>query len=177
MITMADKIVKQLDKAGIKAAAIHGNKSQAARQRALKAFKEGKLRALIATDIAARGIDIQELSLVVNYDLPNVPETYVHRIGRTGRAEASGVAISFCNGEERPYLKDIQKLIKQDIPIHDENPYEDDLTEPPTPKQKQRQPRSNRRSNGGGNSNNRNSRRDGNKSQGGGRRTASRRSD
>ena len=173
----ADKIVKQLDKAGIKAAAIHGNKSQAARQRALKAFKEGKLRALIATDIAARGIDIQELSLVVNYDLPNVPETYVHRIGRTGRAEASGVAISFCNGEERPYLKDIQKLIKQDIPIHDENPYEDDLTEPPTPKQKQRQPRSNRRSNGGGNSNNRNSRRDGNKSQGGGRRTASRRSD
>jgi len=109
----ADKIVKKLDRANIRAAAIHGNKSQNARQRALGAFKDGKINVLIATDIAARGIDVSELELVINYDLPNVPETYVHRIGRTGRAAASGEAISFCMGDERPYLKDIQKLIKQ----------------------------------------------------------------
>lgn len=138
----SDKIVKTLLKADIKAAAIHGNKSQTARQKALSAFKDGQLRVLVATDIAARGIDIAELSLVVNYDLPNVPETYVHRIGRTGRADASGVAISFCNGEERPYLRDIQKLIGQTIRIEKNNPFEDDLTEPPSPKQGQRPPRS-----------------------------------
>lgn len=137
----SDKVVKTLLKADIKAAAIHGNKSQTARQKALKAFKDGELRVLVATDIAARGIDIAELSLVINYELPNVPETYVHRIGRTGRADASGVAISFCNGEERPYLRDIQKLIGQTIRIEKENPFEDDLTEPPSPKQGQRPPR------------------------------------
>ncbi|NBX39492.1 MAG: DEAD/DEAH box helicase [Flavobacteriia bacterium] len=107
----ADRVVKMLAKAKITAAAIHGNKSQNARQNALNGFKQQKIRVLVATDIAARGIDIDDLNLVVNYDLPNVPETYVHRIGRTGRAGANGQAISFCNQEERAYLKDIQKLI------------------------------------------------------------------
>ncbi|MFT4567862.1 MAG: ATP-dependent RNA helicase RhlE [Saprospiraceae bacterium] len=124
-----DKVVRLLDKANIKAAAIHGNKSQNARQRALGAFKDGDLHVLVATDIAARGIDVAELSLVINYDLPNVPETYVHRIGRTGRASASGEALSFCNGEERAYLKDIQKLIRQTIPVIEEHPFVDDGTE------------------------------------------------
>lgn len=129
----ADKIVKVLSKNDIKAAAIHGNKSQGARQRALGNFKNGELNILIATDIAARGIDVEELSLVVNYDLPNIPETYVHRIGRTGRASASGMAISFCNIEEKAYLKDIQKLINQSIPVVDEHPFLDDGTETASP--------------------------------------------
>lgn len=119
----ANKIVKQLDKSDIKSEAIHGNKSQAARQRALGDFKEGRTNVLIATDIAARGIDVEELGLVINYDLPNVPETYVHRIGRTGRASASGSALSFCDKDERPYLKDIQKLIDQKIPVIEEHPF------------------------------------------------------
>ncbi|HEY9081781.1 MAG TPA: DEAD/DEAH box helicase [Vicingaceae bacterium] len=122
----ADKVVKVLSKANITAEAIHGNKSQNARQRALSNFKEGKTKVLIATDIAARGIDISELALVINYDLPNVPETYVHRIGRTGRASASGISISFCDIEERPYLKDIEKLIKQQIPVVSTHPYVDE---------------------------------------------------
>lgn len=121
----ADKVVKVLSKAKIIAEAIHGNKSQNARQRALSNFKEGKTKVLVATDIAARGIDISDLALVINYDLPNVPETYVHRIGRTGRASASGISISFCNIEERPYLKDIEKLIKQKIPVVSTHPYAD----------------------------------------------------
>ena len=112
----ANKIVKKLDQAGIRSAAIHGNKSQTARQKALGSFKDGSLKVLVATDIAARGIDVEDLSLVVNYDLPNVSETYVHRIGRTGRANASGIAISFCDKEERAYLRDIEKLIKQPVP-------------------------------------------------------------
>ncbi len=107
----ADKLVKQLGRTGIGAAAIHGNKSQNARQRALEDFKSSRIRVLIATDIAARGIDIEELPFVVNYELPNVPETYVHRIGRTGRAGSNGVAVSFCDSEERTDLKNIQKLI------------------------------------------------------------------
>ncbi|MDT8413537.1 MAG: DEAD/DEAH box helicase [Vicingaceae bacterium] len=122
----ADKVVKVLSKSNITAEAIHGNKSQNARQRALSNFKEGKTKVLIATDIAARGIDISELALVINYDLPNVPETYVHRIGRTGRASASGISISFCDVEERPYLKDIEKLIKQQIPVVSTHPYVDE---------------------------------------------------
>jgi len=125
----ADKIVRLLAKAHIKSAAIHGNKSQGARQRALGHFKDGELNVLIATDIAARGIDISDLSLVINYDLPNIPETYVHRIGRTGRAKASGIALSFCNQEEKAYLKDIQQLIKQKIPVIEEHPYLLDDTE------------------------------------------------
>jgi ATP-dependent RNA helicase RhlE len=113
----ADKIVRLLQKAGIDAHAIHGNKSQAARQLALNNFKSGVTGVLVATDIAARGIDIEELQLVVNYDLPNIPETYIHRIGRTARAGMGGQAISFCDGEEKEYLRDIQKLINQAIPV------------------------------------------------------------
>jgi ATP-dependent RNA helicase RhlE len=113
----ADKIVKVLVRYGIKAEAIHGNKAQNARQRALENFKNKTTRVLVATDIAARGIDVDELAYVLNFDLPNIPETYVHRIGRTGRAGAKGTAMSFCDSEERPYLKDIQKLIKKVIPV------------------------------------------------------------
>ena len=119
----ADKIVKDIVKAGVKAEAIHGNKSQNHRQRALSNFKNRETRVLVATDIAARGIDIDELSHVINFELPNVPETYVHRIGRTGRAGFSGVAISFCDSEERPFLKDINKLIAKTIPVVEDHPY------------------------------------------------------
>ncbi|NQU35529.1 MAG: DEAD/DEAH box helicase [Bacteroidetes bacterium] len=125
----ANKIVKILDKASIVSEAIHSNKSQGARQRALSNFKSGQTKVLIATDIAARGIDIDDLSHVINFDLPNIPETYIHRIGRTGRAGASGIALSFCDAEERAYLKDIQKLIGQTITIAEENPFEDDGTQ------------------------------------------------
>lgn len=130
----ANKIVKQLDKVQIKSEAIHGNKSQGARQRALENFKNRDTKVLIATDIAARGIDVDELELVINYDLPNVPETYVHRIGRTGRAKNSGVAVSFCNIEERTYLKDIQKLIDQKIPVVSNHPFADEVEEMPEKK-------------------------------------------
>jgi ATP-dependent RNA helicase RhlE len=119
----ADRVVKILNKAKISAAAIHGNKSQNARQNALNNFKNKKLRALVATDIAARGIDIDELALVINYDVPNIPETYVHRIGRTGRAGASGKAISLCDKEEQPYVRDIQKLIGRNIPVVKNHPF------------------------------------------------------
>ena len=115
--------------ADIRSAAIHGNKSQTARQKALGDFKDGKLKVLVATDIAARGIDVEDLSLVVNYDLPNVSETYVHRIGRTGRASASGTALSFCDKEERTYLRDIEKLIKQPVPRMPEHQFIDDTPE------------------------------------------------
>jgi ATP-dependent RNA helicase RhlE len=113
----ANKVVRHLEDAGFSAAAIHGNKSQAQRERALADFKAGKLRLLVATDIAARGIDIDAVSHVINFDLPNVPESYVHRIGRTARAGAAGIAISFCNGEERAFLKDIEKLTRQHVPV------------------------------------------------------------
>ncbi len=119
----ADKLTKDLNRAGIKTEAIHGNKSQNARQAALKNFKNQHTRVLVATDIAARGIDIDDLSHVVNFELPHVPETYVHRIGRTGRAGANGRAISFCDFEEKPLLKDIQKLIGKSIPVETEHPY------------------------------------------------------
>ncbi len=141
----ANKIVKDLDKAGIKSAAIHGNKSQAARQRALGDFKEGKLQALVATDIAARGIDIDELAFVINYDLPNVSESYVHRIGRTGRAGASGLAVSFCMLEERPFLKDIEKLIQTKIPVIDDHPFEFKMEDAAEPSLKKQGGRSNRK--------------------------------
>lgn len=113
----ADKIAKNLIRAGITAAAIHGNKSQNARQASLSNFKTGKIRVLVATDIAARGIDIDDMGYVINYELPNIPETYVHRIGRTGRAGAEGIAVSFCDHEEKPYLRDIQKLTRKTIPV------------------------------------------------------------
>lgn len=119
----ADKVARDLDKSGIRAAAIHGNKSQNARQKALNDFKESTIRVLVATDIAARGIDVEELTHVINFELPNVPETYVHRIGRTGRAGASGRAISFCDEEEKEFLRDIQKLIGQKVPIQSEHPF------------------------------------------------------
>ena len=117
----ADKLSKKLISCGISAAAIHGNKSQNARQAALENFKSKKIRVLVATDIAARGIDIDQLSHVLNFELPNVPETYVHRIGRTGRAGASGIALSFCCREERAYLKDIERLIKKTVPVKNWN--------------------------------------------------------
>lgn len=119
----ADKIIKDLARAGVLAQAIHGNKSQSARQQALNNFKEKRTRVLVATDIAARGIDIIELSHVINYDLPNISETYVHRIGRTGRAGLGGVALSFCDAEEMPFLKEIEKLIKKKIPVLEDHPY------------------------------------------------------
>lgn len=119
----ADRVVRGLTKKKIPAQAIHGNKSQNARQRALNNFKSGATRVLVATDIAARGIDIEELSHVINFNLPNISETYVHRIGRTGRAGLSGVAISFCDAEELPYLKDIEKLIRKNIPVVKEHGY------------------------------------------------------
>jgi ATP-dependent RNA helicase RhlE len=119
----ADRVCKDLFRNEILAEAIHGNKSQNARQRALSNFKEGKIRVLVATDIAARGIDVDDLTHVINFDLPNIPETYVHRIGRTGRAGASGIAISFCDAEERPFLRDITKLIGLNIPLVEEHPY------------------------------------------------------
>jgi ATP-dependent RNA helicase RhlE len=119
----ADKVVKDLIRIGISAEAIHGNKSQNARQRALANFKNRTTRVLIATDIAARGIDIDDLTHVINYEIPNIPETYVHRIGRTGRAGASGIALSFCDQEELEFLKDIHKLISKQIPVNDSHPY------------------------------------------------------
>jgi ATP-dependent RNA helicase RhlE len=119
----ADKVVKDLVKLNMTAQAIHGNKSQNARQLALSNFKSRITRVLVATDIAARGIDIDELTHVINYEIPNIPETYVHRIGRTGRAGNSGVAWSFVDREEVPFLRDIQKLIKQDIPVVAEHPF------------------------------------------------------
>jgi ATP-dependent RNA helicase RhlE len=163
----ADKIVRVLSKSGVHAAAIHGNKSQNARQRALGQFKDGKINVLVATDIAARGIDVDELSHVINYDLPNVPETYVHRIGRTGRAKASGVALSFCDQEERAYLKDIQKLIDQRVPVIEEHPFPDtgEASTQPTQQQQSRSGNNNRnhrrkRQGGGGNRRNSRQRRD-----------------
>jgi ATP-dependent RNA helicase RhlE len=118
----ADRVAKQLVRAGIEAAAIHGNKSQNARERALDAFRRGKTNVLVATDIAARGIDVQGVSHVINYDLPNVAESYVHRIGRTGRAGAVGQAISFCDQEERRLLVDIERLIRKRIPVGTDMP-------------------------------------------------------
>jgi ATP-dependent RNA helicase RhlE len=168
----ANKIVKSLDKAGIKSEAIHGNKSQVQRQKALASFKSGETQVLIATDIAARGIDVSGLALVINFDLPNVAETYVHRIGRTGRAQASGIALSFCDDEERAYLKDIEKLIGQRLPVMTDNPFKDVIPEPvveereprgreqnrgprPSPKRGERRPNDNRNNNTRSNDGNR----------------------
>jgi len=119
----ADKVVKVLRKAGVTSEAIHGNKSQNARQNALKNFKSQTTRVLVATDIAARGIDVDDLTHVINYEIPNIPETYVHRIGRTGRAGAKGTAFSFCDLDEKAYLRDIHKLIAKNIPVVKDHPY------------------------------------------------------
>ena len=126
----ANKVAGDLIKAGIAAAAIHGNKSQTARQQALADFKSGQIRALVATDIAARGLDIEELSHVFNYNLPDVPETYVHRIGRTGRAGHGGTAVSFCDCNEREELKAIQKLLGRAIPVVEDHPWPMEVFEP-----------------------------------------------
>ena len=142
----ADRVVKELARADIPAMAIHGNKGQSARVRALESFKSGEIRVLVATDIAARGIDVNELACVINYELPNVPETYVHRIGRTGRAGRSGIAVSFCNFDELAYLKDIEKLTRRHIPVVENHPWPMEIFEatpkaqrPPRPPREQRQ--------------------------------------
>jgi ATP-dependent RNA helicase RhlE len=120
----ADKVAKELNRANIKADAIHGNKSQNARQKALSNFKNKQIRILVATDIAARGIDVEDLSHVINFELPNIPETYVHRIGRTGRAGASGIALSFCDSEEKVFLRDINRMLApQTIPVMEDHPF------------------------------------------------------
>jgi ATP-dependent RNA helicase RhlE len=156
----ANRVAKQLETAGIGAAPIHGNKSQNARERALADFKSGACRVLVATDIAARGIDIDGISHVINFDLPNIPETYVHRIGRTGRAGAAGIALSFCDTEERAYLKDIERTIRRRVPVVDAHPHRSGqpapaptsldapVQAPRSPRQPQGQPRGER---GGGN--------------------------
>lgn len=135
----ADRVAKDLVKNGIGAEAIHGNKSQNARQRALGNFKSGETRVLVATDIAARGIDVEELSHVVNFELPNIPETYVHRIGRTGRAGNTGIAISFCEPDEMEYLKDIQKLINKTVPVIEAHPYPLDFSVQQAEQERQRE--------------------------------------
>ncbi|MFT5129372.1 MAG: ATP-dependent RNA helicase RhlE, partial [Rhodothermales bacterium] len=125
---MANRVCTKLDRVGIKASAIHGNKSQTARTRALAEFKAGKIRVLVATDIAARGIDVDGISHVINYDLPNEPETYVHRIGRTARAGSDGHAISFCSAREREYLRDIEKLLGKPVPVILDHGYHSDAS-------------------------------------------------
>ena len=136
----ADSVVRFLKKVDILAEAIHGDKAQNARQRALNNFKTGQIKVLVATDIAARGIDIDELSHVINFDIPNIPETYVHRIGRTGRAGLGGIAISLCDQEERAYIKDINKLIRKHIPVVKSHPFLfDELTVIDTPKETPKQ--------------------------------------
>ncbi len=163
----ANKVAEHLVKQGIQTQAIHGNKSQNARQDALNNFKSGKNRVLVATDIASRGIDIDELSHVINFELPNIPETYVHRIGRTGRAGFSGIAYSFCDMEEKEFLRDIHKVIGKNIPVDTEHPFVMDETAPyvPTPKpqqgfnQRNQFSRGNNQSSGKRNSNTTNDRR------------------
>jgi ATP-dependent RNA helicase RhlE len=119
----ADKVVKVLEKNNIRAEAIHGNKAQNARQRALANFKAQTTRVLVATDLASRGLDVEDMEFVINYEIPNISETYVHRIGRTGRAGAEGTAYSFCDAEEKPFLRDIEKLIRKKIPVIDNHPF------------------------------------------------------
>ncbi len=148
----ANRVSDYLDMAGVKADAIHGNKSQNARQRALESFRNGDVRVLVATDIAARGIDVDGVTHVLNFELPNEPESYVHRIGRTARAGAGGIAISFCDASERTFLRDIERLIRRPIPVVGDQPVAFDHA---PQKQEQRQPqnyakkRSRRRFRGG----------------------------
>jgi len=127
----ADRVVKVLEKANVQAAAIHGNKSQSNRERALAGFKRGAVRVLVATDIAARGIDVDDVTHVIQMDLPEVPEQYVHRIGRTARAGASGIALSFCQFDERPLLSDIERLTRQKVPVVADHPFVSTATSAP----------------------------------------------
>jgi ATP-dependent RNA helicase RhlE len=144
----ADKVTKQLSHVNISAEAIHGNKSQTARERALANFKAGRTRVLVATDIAARGLDIDDVTHIINYDMPNIPESYVHRIGRTARAGASGIAYSFVDAEERAYLRDIEKITRQKITVVTDHPYAGvvsalpEVAAKPQPKPQQQQPSS-----------------------------------
>jgi ATP-dependent RNA helicase RhlE len=126
----ANRVAEQLDRAGVRAAAIHGNKSQSARQRALTDFKKGAVRVLVATDIAARGVDIDGITHVINFELPNEPESYVHRIGRTARAGASGVALSFCDAEERGLLRAIERLTRTPVRVVENHPFSGRLPRP-----------------------------------------------
>jgi ATP-dependent RNA helicase RhlE len=148
----ADRVVEFLQKRGFTAAALHGNKSQNARERALESFKNGKVRVLVATDIAARGIDIEQLSHVINFEVPNTPESYVHRIGRSGRAGASGAALSFCDAEERPYLRSIERLIRMPIRVVGDHPHPPSARSgvEPAPQQNRRPPQRNNAPRGGG---------------------------
>jgi ATP-dependent RNA helicase RhlE len=162
----ADKVAKFLNQRGIQSNAIHGNKSQSARQRALGGFKDGQVRALIATDIASRGIDVEDVSHVINFDLPNEPESYVHRIGRTARAGADGIALSFCDADELEFLDNIEKIIRQKVPIEGNHSFHEDriaamhadhsIPRPPTFKAQQGGQRGGRQR--GGHSHNRNPR-------------------
>jgi ATP-dependent RNA helicase RhlE len=136
----ADKIARWLDAAGISTDSIHGDKSQAARQRALYGFRDGRTRVLVATDIAARGIDIDDISHVINYDLPMEPENYVHRIGRTGRAGAEGIALTFCDADERGALRGIEKMIKQQIPVRTDHPFHLQFSSAPSASSGNRRP-------------------------------------
>ena len=124
----ASQVAKHLQQGSVRAEAIHGNKSQSAREKALEGFRRGRTRVLVATDIAARGLDVPGITHVINYDLPNVPESYVHRIGRTARAGRDGYAISFCDSEERAYLKDIERLIRQKVKVVEDHPYRSTVT-------------------------------------------------
>ena len=148
----ANKIVRLLERQGIKAQGIHGNKAQTARTKALDDFRTGRVRVLVATDIAARGIDVEGISHVINFDIPNIPETYIHRIGRTARAGLSGVAISFCDREERAFVRDIERLLKKPIPVMRDHPFHSEAaamsTAPPPPQGGRRDFRRNSR--GGG---------------------------
>jgi len=126
----ANRVATHLEKLGVLSSAIHGNKSQNARQKALNEFRSGQIRALVATDVAARGIDVDDVTHVINFDLPNEPESYVHRIGRTARAGATGISLSFCDHEERGYLRDIEKIIRKKVPLMVDHPYHFEGIEP-----------------------------------------------
>ncbi len=147
----ANRVSEQLEKGGIPSEAIHGNKSQGARQRALEAFRSGEARVLVATDIAARGIDVDGITHVINYELPNEPESYVHRIGRTARAGASGIAYSFCDGTERQYLKQIERLTRRTLTVYDVKPLIGDQpsAEFANEPREERRPNGNRNARGG----------------------------
>ncbi len=175
----ADKVVKDLHKIGVSAEAIHGNKSQNARQRALSNFKNRSTRILVATDIAARGIDVDDLTHVINYEIPEIPETYVHRIGRTGRAGANGISFTFCEAEETSDLRDIQKLIGKNIPVDENHPYHTVFTQimsrPPQGQNRQQRPQRPRGSFNGNSTSNDNGRRNSSSQGPGGNRRVSRR--
>ncbi len=149
----ANRVAEQLDRSGVNTQAIHGNKSQGARQRALDGFKTGRVRVLVATDLAARGLDVDAISHVINFELPNEPESYVHRIGRTGRAGAAGIALSFCDQDERAYLRDIERLIRSKLTVDGSHRFVNAVAAPSSPQPEFRGGnRSGRRPRGGGHS-------------------------